>query len=351
MDPLLDHSIRHSVNLTQYSNYVLAKMIRILNLSDVDLMAQLNEALADIEASDFKISRLNNLLISVREVNAEAYAQLYSGLTAELQAYVEYEGQFQYDLYKSVVPVAFEIATVVPEQVYAAAMAEPMQGRLLKDWAAGLKEGRLRRIKDVIAIGYAQGKTTADIIRELRGTRALSYADGLLDTDRRNVEAIVRTALSHTAQATRSRFYDANASILGDLVWVSTLDGRTSQDCRARDQHRYTQAHAPVDHSLPWLAGPGRLHWQCRSSSIALLRGQKSLTGTRSSDGGYVAVDTSYSDWLKAQPAGVQDEVLGKARGEKYRAGGMEIKDFQNDKGKMITLKELAARDARGFGN
>lgn len=351
MDPLLDHTIRHSVNLTQYSNYVLGKMIRILNKSDADLLAQLNAALADVDASNFKISRLNSLLASVSKVNAEAYAQLYSGLTAELRAYVEPEGQFQYDLYKSVVPVDFAVAAVVPEQVYAAAMAEPMQGRLLKEWAAGLSDTRLRRIKDAIAIGYAQGKTSSEIVRELFGSKVLGYIDGLLNTDRRSVEAIVRTALSHTAQTTRNRFYDANASILGDLIWVSTLDGRTSQDCRARDQHRYTQAHAPVEHSLPWLAGPGRLHWQCRSSSIALLRGQKSLTGTRSSDGGYVDVNTSYADWLKQQSSTVQDEVLGKARGEKYRAGGMEIKDFQNDKGRMITLKELAARDARGFGN
>lgn len=350
IDPLLDHTIRHAVNLTQYGNYVLAKMIRLLNLSDADLLAQLTAALADVDASDFKIQRLNGLLKSVREVNADAYAALYSGLKDELQAYVAYEGQFQYDLYKSLVPVSFEIATVVPEQVYAAAMSQPMQGRLLKDWAAGLPAARLQRVKDTIAIGFAQGKTTAEIIRELFGTRAAGYADGLLDTDRRHVEAIVRTSLSHMAQTTRTRFYDENASILGDQIWVSTLDGRTSQGCRARDQHKYTPEHKPVGHDIPWLAGPGRLHFGCRSTSIALLRGQTSLTGTRSTEGGYVDVKTSYADWLKEQSTTVQDEVLGKKRGEMYRAGGMEIKDFQNDRGMLTPLKELRARDARDFG-
>ncbi len=349
IDPLLDHSIRHAVNLTMYSNFVLAKMIRILNLSDADLLAQLTVALQDVDASTFKVQRLTKLLESVRALNTTAYAALFEGLAEEMRAYIGVEGQFQYDLYRSLVPVSFEIAAVVPEQVYAAAMSQPLQGRLLKDWAATLPASRLQRIKDAISIGFTEGMTISEIVRILRGLKENGYADGLLNTDRRHIESVVRSMLSHTAQTTRSRFYHANASILGDLIWVSTLDGRTSQDCRARDQVKYTPEHQPVGHKLPWLSGPGRLHWQCRSSSIALLRGQKSLTGTRSSDGGYTDANSSYSDWLKQQSPKVQDEVLGKARGEMYRAGGMEIKDFQNDKGRLLTLKQLRERDASSF--
>lgn len=349
IDPLLDHTIRHAVDLTQYSNGVLARMIRILNLTDADLIGQLHAALADEDPETFKVQRLEGLLASVRDLNHQAYAAFYGGLQTELKAYVGYEGQFQYDLYKSLVPVSFKIAEVVPEQVYAAAMSQPMQGRLLKDWSNGLRDSRMRRIKDTIAIGFTQGQTTADIVRALRGTKGAGYADGLLNTDRHNIDSIVRTAISHTAQTTRNRFYDENASILGDLIWVSTLDGRTSEDCRARDQRRYTQAHKPVEHEVPWLAGPGRLHFSCRSTSIALLRGQTSLTGTRSSADGYVNANLSYDDWLKQQPASVQDDVLGKAKGERYRKDGMSAGAFQNDKGQSITLKEMQARDERAF--
>jgi hypothetical protein len=48
------------------------------------------------------------------------------------------------------------------------------------------------------AVAYTQGKTTADIVREIRGTKALKYAGGLLDTSRREIDAVVRMALSHT---------------------------------------------------------------------------------------------------------------------------------------------------------
>lgn len=137
-------------------------------------------------------------------------------------------------------PVTLDIAAVVPEQVYAAAVAQPMQGRLLKDWADGQSDDCLRRIKDTVAVGYTQGKTTDDIVREIRGTKALNYADGLLDTSRRELDAVVRTALSHTAQITRERCCDANDDILGDEMLVSTLDARTPK-CRARDHLLYTR--------------------------------------------------------------------------------------------------------------
>lgn len=350
IDPILNHSVRHQVDMAGYGNFVLAKMIRILNLTDADLIAQLNAALADVDADSFKVQRLDKLLASVREVNAQAYAAFYGGMQKELEAYVDYEGQFQYDLYKAVVPVTFDIAAVVPEQVYAAAVAQPMQGRLLKDWAATLSDNRLRRVKDTIAVGYTQGKTTADIVREIRGTKALNYADGLLDTSRRELDAVVRTALSHTAQVTRDRFYDANEDILGDLMWVSTLDGRTSPECRARDHLLYTKtAHSPVGHSVPWRAGPGRIHWCCRSTSIALLKGQKELFGTRSAAGGPVSANLSYNDWLKQQPADLQDEVMGKAKGARYRADGMTDGAFVNNKGRTLSLKEMRERDARAF--
>lgn len=349
IDPLLSNTIRHSIGVTQFENFVLAKVIRVLNLTDKDLVAQIAEALADTDADSFKVQRLNKLLESVRELNTQAYDNLYGALTDELKDYSAYEAGFQHDLYKFSAPVTLSIASIVPEQVYAAAVAQPMEGRLLKEWASGLSNARLQRIKDTIAVGYTQGKTTADIVREIRGTKAANYADGILDIDRRKAEAIVRTAIGHTAQITRTKFYEENDDILGDIQWSSTLDGRTTHICRVRDGKRYTKDGKPVGHSLPWLGGPGRAHWGCRSSSISLLIGQKSLYGQRASENGPVDANVTYAEWLKEQSATVQDQVLGKTRGEMYRSGKYEMKDFSNDRGIMYSLKELREMDAMAF--
>lgn len=351
IDPLINETIRHSVNFQQYSNYALAKIVRVLNLADADLMRALGDALADVDSSDFKIKRLDSLLKSVRAINAAAFARLYEHLAIEVDDYVKVESAFQEALYRGVVPVTFSIATVPVEQVYAAAMSTPFRGAILKDWASDIEAKRLKRIGEIISVGYGDGETTSDIIKKIRGTKSLKFADGLLDTSRHEVSAIVRTALSHTAQLTRNRFYDENSDILGDLVWIATLDGKTSSECRERDHLHYTQAHAPVGHNVPWKSGPGRLHWQCRSTSIAMLKGQKTLTGSRSSAGGYVDANLSYADWLKQQPAAMQDEALGgKKAGAAYRDGGMQSQPYSNNKSAMIPLKELAARDAKSVG-
>lgn len=350
IDPVLNQTVRHQVDLAAYHNFVLSKMIRVLNLSDADLLAELQKALTEEDEDSFKVQRLDRMLKSVQEINTEAYAQFYGAMSDEIKDYSAYESGFQFDLYKSVLPISAELARVVPEQVYAAAMAQPFEGRLLKDWASSLAASRLRNIKDTIAVGYTNGKTTSEIITEIRGTKALRYADGLLDTSRRNLEPIVRTALSHTAQLARTKFGEKNKDIVDEEMWVSTLDGRTSSLCRVRDHLHYTAIdHKPVGHEVPWGAGPGRLHFSCRSTSILLLKGQKKLFGTRASATGPVDANMSYNDWLKEQSPEVQDDILGKKRGAQYRAEGMAIDRFVNDKGRQLSLAQLRERDEKAF--
>lgn len=350
IDPLVGEAIRHSIGLQHYSNYALSRMVGVLNRTDSDLMNALSLALADVDASTFKVQRLDAMLASVRDLNAQAYAALRGELAKEIEAYTAYEAGYQHDMYTALTPVAVSFASVAPEAVYAAAFAKPFEGRLLKEWADGLEASRLRRIKDVISIGFTSGKTTAAIVSEIRGTKAAGYADGLLNVSRNDIDSIVRTALSHTAQLTRQRFYEDNESLLGDIVWISTLDSRTSSYCRARDHKHYTVEHKSIDGAPAWGSGPGRAHFRCRSTSIAMLAGQKSLTGSRSSADGYVGANVTYSEWLKAQTASVQDEVLGKAKGARYRADGMSDAAFVNDRGIEISLKTMRERDARAFG-
>ena len=64
---------------------------------------------------------------------------------------------------------------------------------------------------------------------------------------------------------------------------------------------------------------------------------------------GQVPRSTSYGDWLAAQNAERQDQILGPTRGKLLRSGGVKPGDFYNDKGKFLTLKDLRDRDAAAF--
>lgn len=359
---LLDAQTDHAVDLQRYSTGVVRKIIALLNRVDPDLLAQLDAAIERLPAESFTVERLEALLNSVRMLNAHAYQLIDRELTAELRGFVEYEAGYQYELFRSTIPpqvlVRVAIAPVDIEQVYTAAFSRPFQGRLLKEWASSLEADRMQRIRQAVRIGYVENQTGAEIVRRMRGTRAKGYADGLIDLDRRHIETITRTAISHMAGVTRDRFLAQNDDVVKAVKWVSTLDTRTSEGCRLRDGLQYTaDTHLPVGHKVPWGGGPGRLHMQCRSCSAPVLRSWKELgldgeelsLGTRASMDGQVPADLTYSEWLKKQSTKRQDEILGPTRAALFRTGGMPLKSFSNDKGKWLTLDELKKKDAQAF--
>lgn len=358
---LLDEAVRHNIDLVQYSNGVVRRIIAILNRADRDLFAQLTAALERLPPEAYTVERLETMLASVRRLNADAYRQVEQTLTGELLSLASEESEWLAGAYRMAAP-AVQFASVTAETAYVAAMARPFQGKLLREWSRGIEADKMERIRGAVRMGYLEGQTIQQIVQRIRGTKARGYRDGIIEIDRRHAETVVRSAVSHMAGVARDRFVDANDDILGEVVWLSTLDGRTSFDCRLRDQKRYSRSQSgryrPVGHKLPWGAGPGALHFNCRSSSVALLKGQKELPGTRASvqykdgerpTGAQVRSTTSYGDWLRRQPAAVQDDVLGATRGALFRRGGLDIEAFANDKGQQIDLEELRRRNAAAF--
>lgn len=363
-DDLADRAIHHAVDLTHYSNGVVARIIATLNRADASLFAELIAALERLPVDSFTVDRLEQMLFGVRSLNRVAFETIARELTDDLRDLTVYEAEFQYGAMRAAVPAQIVaqvgIAPVAAEQVYAAALARPFQGVLLRGVLADLEAGRAKQVRETIANGYVSNETTDQIVRKLRGTRALRYEDGIFNRSRREVEAVVRTAVSHTAAFTRERFYEANAKVVKAVQWLSTLDSRTSPMCRIRDGLRYTlDAHKPVGHTIPWGAGPGALHWNCRSTSTPVLKSWKELgaavdveefsPSTRASMDGQVPEDMTYAQWLKKQSASRQDEILGPTRGALLRRGGLDLEGFYNNRGVFLTLAQLRERDAAAF--
>jgi hypothetical protein len=352
---ILDESVDHAVDLHRYANGVVQRMAAVLNRTDAALAARLTEALMRLDRDSFTVERLEALLDSVRTLNRQAYAALEAALRDELSALSAYEADYQLGAMRSAVPSAiqirFPVAGVSAEQVYAAALSRPFQGRLLAGWTAALEQGRLDAVRNTVRAGYVEGHTTSQIIQRIRGTKALRYADGLLERSRRDVATVVQTALSHTAQTARQAMYDANADLVKAVKWTATLDSRTSPMCRVRDGLQYTAdaAHKPIGHHVPWLGGPGRLHFNCRSVSVPVLKSWRELgidadelsPGTRASMDGQVPADLTYPQWLARQSAARQDEILGAERGKLLRAGRVSFDRFYDDKGRWLTLAQL----------
>lgn len=355
-----DESVAHAVSLQQYSLGVVRKIIATLNRSDARLMVALAEALDRMPAESFTVERLESLLASVRQVNAAAYAQVAQELGQELKELAAYELGWQHQLFTTTIPapvqVHFPIAQVSVEQAYAAAMARPFQGRLLRDWASTIESDRLAKVRNAVRQGYMEGKTVAQIVSEIRGTRVNNYADGFLQRPRKDLETVVRTAISHTAATARQEFTSANSDIIKAERWVSTLDTKTSKEfCIPRDGLMYSpNEHKPMGHKLPWLSGPGRIHFNCRSTSSPVTRSWRELgipldemsPSERASMDGAVPADMKYSEWLQRQSAARQDQVLGPERAQMMRDGIISFDDMYSPTGKWLTIDQLRQIDA-----
>jgi hypothetical protein len=359
-DEIFDRAVIHAVDLAKYTNGVVRRIIATLNRSDARLSAELTAAIERAGEDAFSVQRLESLLASVRSINVTAYGQIALELSSELQAFAAYEANFQTLTLQEALPAVVGVASVSAEVVAAAALARPFQGVLLRDVLADVEAQTAKRIRRAIAQGIVESRTTQQIVRDVIGTRARSYADGLLNRSRRDVEAIVRTAVSHTAGVVQDNVMEANADLIKALAWSSTIDLRTSEGCRIRDGKLYHPAtHKPIGHSIPWGAGPGRLHWQCRSASVPVLKswkamgidleGDPNLAGTRASLDGQVPQEMTYAEWIKRQPFSRQVEVLGESRAKLLRDGGLSMEDLYSQRGQYLTLAELKEKSAAAF--
>lgn len=343
---IFDGEVSHQIGLVRYSNNVVRKIIALLNKSDAKLFAELVKKLESMPNSP-SLARIDAQLKAIREINDKAYEAIKKEIDVELSQLASYEVDYQLELFGAALPVAVDFAKPNPRQVYAAAMARPFQGKLLSEWMNGLQADKAARIRDAVRMGFVEGSTIGQIVQSIRGTKALNYQDGVIEINKRNAEAIIRTAVNHTANYARESLYAENADLIKGVKWISTLDARTSEICQARDGKIY-----PVNSG----ARPPA-HINCRSATTPVLKSWRELgidideidQSTRSSIDGQVPESITYQEWLKNKPASFQDDILGKTKGKLFRDGGLTLDRFVNNKGVVYTLDQLKQRDAEAF--
>lgn len=360
-DLLAGEALRHAVALQKYGNSLVHRMIAVLNRADSRIFAELAERLERMSPATFSIERLESMLTSVRSLNTQAYAEVDRQLTIELRDFVAYEASYQAQMLIAHVPLQVSVAAVSAEQVYAAAVARPFQGTLLREVWRELGDKKMRTVRQVIAQGFVESKTTDQIIRELRGTRAKGYADALIEVTRRDAEAVTRTALGHMAGFVQDRTAEANNDIIKAIKWSATIDLRTTKDiCAPRDGKLYDPAtHKPMGHSIPWGAGPGRMHYRCRSGQVLVLKSYAELGiavpevvvvgKTRATLDGQMPAEVSFMEWIDKQTKTRQADYFGEQRMRLLNEGKMKASDLYSNKGRMWALDELRERDKKAF--
>lgn len=344
---MLDAQLRHSIYQQRFATQVVRDIIIVLNNADRGLVNLLRVRLAEVANSGGMLQeRLTELLAEVKRINAQAYSALAKQLAVKLKDFAIYEAAFQHRLISSFLPDGVPLALPPAALVTAAVESEPLQGRLLAEWMAALSDSKYARIRDTIRTGIVEGRTTDQMVRDIVGTAALNYQDGVIEVDRRGAQAVVRTATNAVANEARDAVFEENKDIIDRVRFVATLDDRTCEECAPLDGEEYALGEGPRP----------PLHINCRCTTIPVMAGKYDILPlsdmTRAAKGdetGQVAATMTYQDWLGRQSAAFQDETLGPSRGALFRRGDIELSQFVNRNGEQLTLDQLRAKEPDAF--
>jgi len=229
--------------------------------------------------------------------------------------------------------------------------------------------------QDQIREGVLAGESIDDMVRRIRGTSTgkrhpywidgkkriyTEFKGGIMDTSTRNAQALARSSVMAVANEARLATYEQNLDVIKGVQWLSTLDKRTSDICKALDGQAWT---LPDHKRLPgtehaW-RGPPPAHWQCRSTLVPVMRSWSDMItnpttkkkmlkyedklpkGWRASFDGKVSEDIKYEDWFKTQSAEEQLKILGPSKHALWKQGKLPFTKLIDQSHRPLTVVEL----------
>lgn len=351
---LLTIAARHQVYLEGHKTQLSNEFLPFLKL----IATRIDKLLTIDNLTDFKRDRLETLIKSVRNDITDIYQKYYGVWREQIIDLAEYEAGFEIRSLKQIIKT-HDFKLPSRTQLNSAVFMKPLsslegadKGKLLPAFYRDWSNKTISRVEGIIRSGYYTGKTTPEIVREIKGTSRLKFRDGQLTRGNKDITMLTRTAVQHASNEARNETWKANSDVVDKIIIVATLDSRTTPICRALDGNVY-----PID------SGPRPpFHIGCRTTTAAKLndkfadlesgntRFYRDPSGKAKFD---LSANTTYYEWLKMQPASYQDSVIGPKRGALLRNGGLSAKRFAeiqlNNNFQPITLKEMRELEPLAF--
>lgn len=351
----------HSVNLEKVKLSAVKEIMRQFKILRRDLAAEVARYdVTEPALMTFKQKRAMKLFKRAEVMINASYREITKRTQSELLDVAAMEADFSLKSINKAVgvdiaSVALPVSTM--EKIVSGLM---IQGAPSKEFWGRQPVKTLNKFKDTIRLHMFRGSTLGEMVRSVRGTREMKYTDGILTASTREAEALIRTSVQTVANRAAEAAYRENDDVVKGYVWLSTLDNRTTEQCAVRDGLEYTLDFEPIGHTLPWLEGPGSLHWNCRSRSMPLLadyigipKAKQDLirkAGRRSSMFGSIERGTKFEPWLKEQDKkrpGFADKILGVKKAELWRKSKLSMRDLVNGDGLPVSAKVLQAKYAK----
>lgn len=361
------YSYRASTAVVNRLNDEIDRLTRALTGELAERLEDLTQAeLNAFVAGKYTTSRLKALKAEIDGWGKALAEAINTEWTTSAVALAGFEAAYVADLMGKALDDLPKVS-IKPRDIFQQALQTPIMGRHVQDMAKALVPKQVEQVYSLMRNGIASGQTNSQIIRALRGTKALNYKDGLTHSVKNDVETFVRTARNHVSNvASEEMWRELGVRYVKRLA---ALEGRTCLPCASLDGKVYG-----IDDPKP----PATLHPRCRCRYVASIDDEvagnrpyvralkvKKRDGTdrfrsigdmtkkqREEAGlkvGQVKATTTYGKWFDQQDAEYKRQWLGDSRYRLYRDGKLSLDRFVDPTGRQYSLEELRQRDADTF--
>lgn len=345
-EQLLDFAIAHAHAIERFKTGEVQKILKFLNTELYpDLLDRMASQVGRIKsrgyrASERRLKQLEDHFLVVDGIVRTSMGEAFRDFRSDLFSFAKLDSQWQIGRMRSAVPPGLvSFSTPSPEILRSVVVSRPFQGKILKDHFATLTRNIREAYRSQLRLGMAQGESIEQLTRRVRGrSRAPMKGGAVAPQSRREVRSIVRTAVNHVSTHAREETFRANSDVVKQVRYVATLDARTTDICMSLDGKVFLIDEGPRP----------PMHHQCRSTVVPILVSWQELgidpakvpVGTRASMNGQVPADITYGQWLRKQPAHIQNEALGVERANLFRQG-LPIEKFVDSEYRSLSLSEL----------
>lgn len=357
---LYDAANRHQIFLTRFGTGLANRATKLLDEAEADLTTRIASRASKLKVS--AVDRTSARYVAIQRAIRAQSRDLTHALNALTKTEFAALAVHEVDLTDRRVSEALGVDLGnfrPPPEVMRALATEGVARQRLSQWWKRLSSERVARLESSVALGIIEGDTTDEIARRFRLAE---------NTTRNSARTLVRTHVNHVANRARQAYYDANADLIKELRWTATLDGRTSDVCKARDGQTFPldEGPRPPAHpncrsvmspilpsfeefaTTPLKAGRGSKDFDTLFQKRLQERGfsaQKAASiraNTRSSMNGQVPDKETYDTWLRKQPAQFITETLGPTKAQLFTRGEITLDRFvEEPTGRSYTLDEI----------
>lgn len=368
MPTYLDKINRREVSIQRFASH-LVKEYGFSNLDAAYRAARL--ILLDAEEITSR-TKLNKILTEINKTVAPLTAQSNADITNELDKFGAIEAAFaantlrEFSEEKIKTPAKKKTQEYIQRSIMSLESGTSSIAGVWSEFVDANTDKVTRTIQGQITAGYANGDTTAEIIK-----RVQTATSGLLKND---IERLVRTGTAHYAQQANNYMRDDNLDVLARELPITTWDSRRSLICTSIEA-KYG-VNGSISHG--WQVGKSPIgypayHYGCRTIVRALpkdmtldgerpaIKGRKGeaakeafeakeekatvpkYTGRKDEafKAELIPVKTQLSRFIRDSPIWYQEQLLGVKRARAFRRGELDLSELTDKRLSPLTVEEL----------